>query len=46
MKQINNMLDKEFNVTIVDTLTGLEKRVEELSETLDKEKILKRTNQS
>ena len=42
--EISNMSDREFKVMIIKTLTGLEKRVEDNSETLKKE-IKKRTNQ-
>ena len=38
MKQKSNMPDKEFKVMIVKILTGLEKRIEELSETFNKDR--------
>ena len=41
---ISNIPDREFKVTIIKLLTGTEKRVEDISETLNK-KIKKRTNQ-
>ena len=33
---IRNMPDKEFKVMVKKTLTGLEKRMEDISETFDK----------
>ena len=36
--EINNIPDKEFKVIIIKILTGLEKKVEDFSETLNKEK--------
>ena len=35
--KISNMFDKEFKVMIIKMLTGLERRVEEPSETFSKE---------
>ena len=35
--EIRNRPDKEFKVLIIKMLTGLERRVEELSETFNKE---------
>ena len=35
--QISNIPDTEFKVLIIKILTGLQKRVEDISETLDKE---------
>ena len=36
--QISNIPDTEFKVLIIKILTGLQKRVEDISETLNKEK--------
>ena len=38
------MVGREFKVMIIKILTGLEKRVEDISETLNKEIKKKRTN--
>ena len=35
--EISSMPDTEFRIMIIKTLTGLQKRVEYISETLDKE---------
>lgn len=35
--EISNMTDREFKVIIIKILKGLEKRVEDISETLNKE---------
>ena len=35
--EISNMPDRGFKVTVIKILTGLEKRVEDISETLNKE---------
>ena len=43
---ISNILDREFKVVVIKILTGLEKRVEDLSETLNKEIENIKTNQS
>ena len=43
---INNMPDQEFKVMIIKILTGLEKRVEDLSETFNKETENIKKNQS
>ena len=40
--EISNAPDRKFKVMIIKTLTGLEKRMEDISETLNKEL---RTNQ-
>ena len=37
MKVLSNMSDREFKVIIIRILTGLEKRVEDMSETLNTE---------
>lgn len=37
----SNILDREFKVMVIKILTRLEKRVEDLSETLNKEKTKK-----
>ena len=44
IKQRSNIPEKEFKVIIIKILIGLEKRVEDISETLNKD-FLKRTNQ-
>ena len=40
---ISNILDREFKVVVIKILNGLEKRVEDLSETLNRrgEKVYK-----
>ena len=35
--EINNMLDEEFEIIIIKVLIGLEKRMEDLGRTLNKE---------
>ena len=40
---ISNMPDREFNVMFIKTLTGLEKRVEDISETLNTKMKSKQT---
>ena len=43
---VNNMSSREFSVVVIKIFIGLEKRVEDLNETLNKEKgNIKRTNQ-
>jgi len=42
--EINNVPDREFKEMIIKILTGLEERMEDISETLNDE-IKKRTNQ-
>lgn len=44
--ETRNMPDQKFKIMIIKLLTGLEKRIEAFSETFNKKKILKRTNQS
>ena len=36
--EISNMLDREFKVMVIKILSGFEKRVEDLSEPLNKER--------
>lgn len=43
--EVSNMPDKEFKVTVINIITGHEKRVENLSETLKKEKTSKGTSE-
>lgn len=43
--EISNVLHKEFKVMVIKVLTRIERRVEELSENINKEKIFKRTSQ-
>lgn len=43
--EVNNMPNRQFKVMVIEILTGLEKRMEDLSETLNKE-IEKNKNQS
>lgn len=43
MKQLNNLLDKEFKLMNTEMFTRLERRVYELSEKLYREKIWNRT---
>ena len=38
MKHISNMSNRKFKVMIMKILTGLEKRMEDFNETLNKEK--------
>ena len=44
--QISNIPDREFKVTIIKILTGFEKKVEEFSETLNKDIENIKKNQS
>ena len=44
--EISNMPDREFQVMVIKILTGLEKTVEDLSETLNKEIENIKKNQS
>ena len=37
--EISSMSDKEFNVTVIKILTGLEKRVEDFSEAFNQKKM-------
>jgi len=39
MKQVTNVPDKELQVMVIQILTGCEKRVDDLSENFNKEKI-------
>ena len=44
--EISNMPERKFQVMVIQILIELEKRIEDLSDTLDKEtKNIKRTNQ-
>lgn len=43
--EISNLLHKEFKVMVIKVLTRNERRVEEFSENINKEKIFKRTSQ-
>ena len=45
MKHISDMPDGEFKAMIIRILTGLEKRVEDISETLTKEMEESKKNQ-
>lgn len=44
--ETRNMPDQKFKIMSIKLLTGLEKRIEAFSETFNKKKILKQTNQS
>ena len=35
--EISNVPDREFKITVIKVFTGLEKRVEDISETLNKD---------
>ena len=40
--KINNVSDNDFKVLVIKALTGLERRVDELSENFNKERSIKK----
>lgn len=45
MKQLSNLPDKGFKTVVIKMPSRLERRMDELREDFNKEKICKRTNQ-
>ena len=44
--EVSNLPNREFKVMVIKILTGLEKRVEEVSETINKERENSKKNPS